>query len=117
MLAFCVFALTDKRNRARPGASLGPFFIGATVALLVAVIGPVTQACLNPARDFGPRIFAAFAGWGEVALPGPRGLLDTLAVYLAAPVAGAVLGGLVYRELVGAAQPAESTGAKSDTGV
>ena len=116
LLAFCVFALTDRRNSTRPGASLGPFFVGATVALLVAVVGPVTQACLNPARDFGPRIFAALAGWGEVALPGPRGLFDTLAVYLAAPVAGAVFGGLVYRELIGAAQPAESDAAEGEVG-
>jgi len=106
-LAFCVFALTDPANRESPG-SMAPFFIGATVALLVATIGPVTQACLNPARDFGPRIFAAaLGGWGDVALPGPKGLSATLAVYLAAPVAGAVIGGFGYRELIGSAQPGE----------
>ena len=103
-LVFCVFALTDGRNRQRPGAQLAPFFIGATVAVLVAVVGPVTQACLNPARDFGPRIFAAIAGWGEVAFPGPRGAFDTLAVYLAAPIVGAILGGFVYQRLLGSSQ-------------
>ena len=107
ILAFCVFAFTDRRNKGGPGDLMAPFFIGATVALLVAVLGPVTQACLNPARDFGPRIFAALAGWGEIALPGPRGLPDTLAVYLVAPVAGGVLGGVAYRVLIGAVQPAE----------
>lgn len=107
-LAFCVFALTDRNNKAGPGKLLSPFFIGATVALLVAVLGPVTQACLNPARDFGPRIFAALAGWGEVALPGPGGLVDTLVVYLVAPVAGGVLGGVVYSRLIGPAQPGDS---------
>jgi len=28
------------------------------------VIAPLTQACFNPARDFGPRLFTAVAGWG-----------------------------------------------------
>ena len=78
------------------------------MTLLVVVLGPVTQACLNPARDFGPRIFAALAGWGEIALPGPRGIVDTLAVYLAAPIAGGVLGGLAYQLLIGDSQPDES---------
>ena len=108
LLAFCVFAFTDRRNKGSPGGRLAPFFIGATVTLLVVVLGPVTQACLNPARDFGPRIFAALAGWGEIALPGPRGLVDTLAVYLAAPIAGGVLGGLAYQRLIGDSQPDES---------
>ena len=103
-LAFCVFALTDPDNKGGPGRLLSPFFIGATVALLVAVLGPVTQACLNPARDFGPRIFAALAGWGPVALPGPGGLGATLAVYLAAPLAGGVLGGVAYCRLFGPSQ-------------
>lgn len=98
-LALCVFALTDARNSAAPGANLAPFFIGAAVAVLVAIFGPMTQACMNPARDFGPRIVAVFAGWGDVAFPGPRGAVATLSVYLAAPLLGGVLGGLVHRVL------------------
>ncbi len=74
------------------------------MSILIAVLAPLTQACFNPARDFGPRIFAALAGWGEIALPGPRPL-GTFLVYLASPVVGAVLGGGVYRSLLQPAMP------------
>jgi glycerol uptake facilitator protein len=92
ILALVVFAVTDERNQAAPTGRLAPVFIGLTVAVLIAVIAPLTQACFNPARDFGPRLVAAWAGWGRIALPGPRGL-GFLTVYLLAPVAGALLGG------------------------
>ena len=73
-------------------------FIGLAVALLISVIAPLTQACFNPARDFGPRLFAYLAGWGRVALPGPNGM-NVFTVYLLAPVAGAVCGGGIYERL------------------
>jgi glycerol uptake facilitator protein len=108
LLALVVFALTDERNGAAPAARLGPMFIGLAVAVLISVIAPLTQACFNPARDFGPRLFAYFAGWGEVAIPGPRG--GFLTVYILAPTVGAVLGGAVYgglrRSLAGPAEHA-----------
>jgi glycerol uptake facilitator protein len=95
ILALVVFALTDPRNEAVPAARLAPVFIGLTVAILISVIGPLTQACFNPARDFGPRLVAWIGGWGEIALPGPRGL-GFLTVYIIAPVVGALLGGKLY---------------------
>ncbi len=94
ILALVVFALIDERNSAAPAARLGPVFIGLTVAVLIAVIAPLTQACFNPARDFGPRFVAWAAGWGEIAFPGPRP--GVLVVYLLGPVLGAILGGGVY---------------------
>jgi len=54
-------------------------------------IAPLTQACFNPARDFGPRLFAYFAGWGSVALPGPRAMAF-FTVYIASPIVGAIAG-------------------------
>src|SRR5207302_7606480 len=87
LLALVVFALTDERNTGAPPAYLAPVFIGLTVAILISVIAPLTQACFNPARDFGPRLFASLAGWGNVAIPGPNGI-HVLTVYLFAPVAG-----------------------------
>jgi glycerol uptake facilitator protein len=99
VLALVVFAVTDERNSAAPAARLAPVFIGLTVAILIAVIAPLTQACFNPARDFGPRVFAVLAGWGSIALPGPRGT-GFLTVYILSPTLGAVAGGGLYTHLL-----------------
>jgi glycerol uptake facilitator protein len=104
ILALVVFALTDERNSAAPAARLAPVFIGLTVAVLISVIAPLTQACLNPARDFGPRLVAWGAGWGEIAYPGPRP--GVLLVYLLAPILGAILGGGLYLAVLRPALPA-----------
>lgn len=95
LLALAVFAVTDERNAAGPGR-FAPVFIGLTVAILISVIAPLTQACFNPARDFGPRLFAHFAGWGEVAIPGPNGR-GFWSVYIVAPILGAISGGGIYQ--------------------
>jgi glycerol uptake facilitator protein len=95
LLALVVFALTDERNTGAPPAYLAPVFIGLVVAILISVIAPLTQACFNPARDFGPRLFACLAGWGRVALPGLRST-GFFTVYILAPVVGAVAGGGLY---------------------
>jgi len=94
VLAFCIFALTDRRNRARPRGALLAAAIGLTVAGLIAVIAPLTQAGFNPARDFGPRLFAWLAGWDAVAIPGPRGGFFT--VYILSPCIGGLVGAGLY---------------------
>jgi glycerol uptake facilitator protein len=93
ILALVVFAVTDPSNPGRPPNGAAALFIGLTVAILISVIGPLTQSCLNPARDFGPRLFTYFAGWGDIAIPGPGEGLPFLTVYILAPTVGAVLGG------------------------
>ncbi len=98
MLAFLIAALTLDRNRTRPSPGATPIAIGLTVAAIISVIAPLTQAGLNPARDFGPRLVAYFLGWGEIAIPGPRG--GWLGVYILAPVVGALLGWGAYRALM-----------------
>jgi glycerol uptake facilitator protein len=75
LLLFFIFALVDRGNRDAPGANLAPFFIGFAVASFISVLAPLTQAGLNPARDFGARLFALFAGWGTMAR---RGHLQTV---------------------------------------
>jgi glycerol uptake facilitator protein len=111
-LAFFVFAVTDPRNAGRPGSRLVPLLIGLTLAIVISVIAPLTQAGLNPARDFGPRLFAYFAGWGAIAIPGPRGGFFT--VYILAPILGALAGAAAYQYLIrpafaGLAAEAQST--------
>ena len=95
ILACVIFALTDSSNTKAPESNLAPLFIGLTVAVLISVIAPLTQACFNPARDFGPRLVSYFLGWGSIAIPGPRGGFFT--IYILAPSVGAVLGGGLYK--------------------
>jgi glycerol uptake facilitator protein len=94
-LVFFVFSLTEVRNPDRPEGGLVPAFIGLGAAAIICVVAPLTQAGLNPARDFGPRLFAWLAGWGSVAIPGPRGGFFT--VYILAPLLGALVGAAVYQ--------------------
>lgn len=98
ILALAVFALIDERNPGGQG-KLAPVFIGLSVAILISVYAPLTQACFNPARDFGPRLFSYFAGWGEAALPGPNGR-GFWTVYIVAPIAGALVGGGLYQRIL-----------------
>ena len=104
ILSGIVFALTDARNPNRPQSNLAPVFIGLTVSILISVLAPLTQAGFNPARDFGPRLFAYFAGWGLVAIPG---LSDPawLTVYIIAPILGAIVGGGFYQYVIRPAYP------------
>ncbi len=97
-LLFFIFALTDRRNPLAPTpVRMEPVFIGFSVAIIIAVLGPVTQAGLNPARDLAPRLVSYFAGWGAIALPGPRGCEWWL--YVVAPIVGALVGGGCYHGL------------------
>lgn len=98
MLALLICTLTRDRNAARPSSGATPLFIGLSVAAIISVIAPLTQAGLNPARDFGPRLVSYFLGWGEIAIPGPRG--GWLSVYIVAPTLGAVLGWGVSRAVM-----------------
>ena len=105
VLVLVIFALTSPRNADKPGANLAPFFIGFTVAVLISLFAPLTQAGWNPARDFGPRLVAFTLGWGSIAIPGPEG---GFWVYIVGPLIGGPLGGLVWL-LTGERHVANST--------
>jgi glycerol uptake facilitator protein len=93
VLLLVIFCVTDERNKSRPHGHAAAM-IGLTVTLLISLLGPLTMACLNPARDLGPRVFSALAGWGRV--PFEVNGQGWLTVYLCAPLAGGLLGGFLY---------------------
>ncbi len=64
-------ALTDDGNGV-PRGPLAPLLIGLLIAVIGASMGPLTGFAMNPARDFGPKVFARLAGWGNVAFTGGR---------------------------------------------
>jgi len=92
ILSFVIFALTNSKNDGVKGGFIPPL-IGLTVGALIAVLAPLTQAGFNPARDFGPRIVAWFAGWHLVAF-------TKCWVYIIGPIIGALLGASVADHLL-----------------
>jgi glycerol uptake facilitator protein len=94
VLLLVIFCATDDRNRARPQI-LTAATIGLTVTLLISLLGPLTMACFNPARDLAPRLFSSLAGWGS--LPFRLNGQGWWTVYIAAPLLGGWLGGAIYR--------------------
>jgi len=102
ILVLVIFALSDPDNAGAPEPTLVPFFVGFTVAVLISLFAPITQAGWNPARDFGPRLVAVLAGYGSVAIPGPQG---GFWIYIVGPLLGAVCGGTLYERLIGPLLP------------
>jgi glycerol uptake facilitator protein len=94
LLVLIIFGVTDERNASRP-RELCAAAIGLTVTLLISLVGPLTMAGLNPARDLAPRLWSALAGWGAV--PFTANGLGWLMVYMVAPTLGAVAGGAMWR--------------------
>jgi glycerol uptake facilitator protein len=101
-LVMCVVALIDMRNTAVQ-ANLGPYMIGLVVAAIGMSFGANAGYAINPARDFGPRLFAYFAGWGDVALPGtvPGAFSWYFWIPIVAPLIGGVIGVLIYDAFIG----------------
>jgi glycerol uptake facilitator protein len=93
LLVLTIFGLTEDANAGRPSSTMTPLFIGLTVSSVIWLIAPLTQAGLNPARDFGPRMVAWIAGWGNAAFPDGKG--GFFWIYILAPVAGGAIAALL----------------------
>jgi len=92
LLALLVFAVTDEFN-VPPGANLAPLMIGLIVVAIGMSFGGMHGYAINPARDFGPRLFTVFAGFRN------NGLTDGVRVWwvpVVAPLLGGLVGAAVY---------------------
>lgn len=94
LLLLMIFALTEGCNVGRPSDTLAPLFIGLTVSSIICLVAPLTQAGLNPARDFGPRMVAWIFGWGSAAFPDQSG--GFFLVYILGPILGAAAASLFF---------------------
>jgi glycerol uptake facilitator len=94
-LLIFVVAITDNRNQL-PGSNLAPLIVGFAVFAVGTSLGANTGYAINPARDFGPRLFAYFAGWGKVALPGTFNAPGFhFSNYFWIPIVGPIIGGII----------------------
>lgn len=108
LLVLLIFALTEGCNLGRPGEPLSPLFIGVTVTAIICIIAPLTQAGLNPARDFAPRLFASLEGWANVVFP--DGNYGFLVVYIAGPLVGGIGASLLFTRLLQPVMQKKTTG-------
>jgi glycerol uptake facilitator protein len=70
--------------------------IGFVVAAIGMSFGANAGYAINLARDFGPRLFAFFAGWGKVALPGSYSAPGfSFSWYFWIPIVGPLIGGVI----------------------
>jgi len=90
LTAFLMFVIIAVATDTRAVGAAAAIAIGGTIGLDALFGGPVTGASMNPARSFGPALVSG--EWHE------------FWVYVAGPVAGAVLGALAY-QLVRGEQP------------
>lgn len=93
VLCFVVFMILDSRNKTLGNKDIAPFIIALSIGAMISIISPLTTGCFNPARDFGPRIIGAMAGWGSRAFPGKD---SGFWVYIIGPCLGAPIGGALY---------------------
>jgi glycerol uptake facilitator protein len=91
LLLMLVLAITDEKNQ--PAGNLTPVLVGAVVVAIGMCFGGMHGYAINPARDFGPRLFTAVAGFKNNGLDDGSGVF---LVPLIAPVIGGVIGGAVY---------------------
>ena len=95
LLMLGIFAISDRRN-AGPAAG-GPVLVAGLVAVIGMSFGHNAGYAINPARDFGPRLFTALAGWGGDVFRAGNGWWW---VPIVAPCLGAIVGGFVYDLLI-----------------
>ncbi|MFF0267769.1 MIP/aquaporin family protein [Kribbella sp. NPDC004536] len=98
ILMFLILAITDLRNTS-PAANLAPFIVGLVVVGIGMAWGTNAGYAINPARDFGPRVASLITGYGG-ALKDQFGDVYFW-VPIVAPILGALLGGLLYDQLIG----------------
>ena len=91
LLLFLIFAISDERNQ--PIGNLGPILVGLVVVAIGMSFGGLHGYAINPARDFGPRLFTVVAGFRN------NGLTDGGRVFwvpIVGPILGGIIGGAAY---------------------
>jgi glycerol uptake facilitator protein len=85
VLLWGVLASGDSRNTGLLH-NMGPFLVGGTVLAVGLSLGGPSGYAINPARDFGPRLFGT--------LVGTTGLFDGI-YWLIVPIISTLIGGLI----------------------
>jgi len=92
-----ILGVTDRRAP----TGFAPLTIGLALTVFHIIAIPVSNASLNPARSIATAVWGASA---DGAWP-----LVQLWVFIVAPLAGAIVAGLIYKHLLGARAAKQAT--------
>jgi glycerol uptake facilitator protein len=99
VLLWGIMASGDSKNTGLMH-NLGPFLVGGTVLAVGLSLGGPSGYAINPARDFGPRLFGLLVGTKDLFVGS-----YWLVAPIIAPIIGAVLGAFTYDWFVTAYLP------------
>ncbi|XP_073509076.1 aquaporin-9 isoform X2 [Phyllobates terribilis] len=92
LLLILIFAIFDKKNMPAP-SGLEPIAVGLLILTLGLSLGSNSGCAMNPARDLGPRVFTALAGWGSEVFTAGNSFWW---IPVVGPMCGAVIGSYIY---------------------
>jgi glycerol uptake facilitator protein len=101
LLLLMILAITDERNT--PPGNMAPLMVGLVVVVIGMAFGGIHGYAINPARDFGPRLFTVVAGFKN------NGLTDGSGVWwipIVGPLIGGVIGAGIYDKILRPRLPA-----------
>ncbi len=104
ILLLVIRAIGDARN-VGPTGNLAPLIVGLLVVVIGMCFGLNAGYAINPARDLGPRLFTAVAGWGPDVF---RAGNYWFWVPIVGPLIGGVVGVTVYDALIARWHPPTS---------
>ena len=102
LLLGLILAITDPKNQP-VAAEFNPIMIGLVVVAIGVSWGGMHGYAINPARDFGPRLFTLVAGFRNTGF-------DSHACWVpvVGPLVGGLIGALTYDGLIGPYLPARA---------
>jgi glycerol uptake facilitator protein len=100
LLVGAIFAITDELGTPVK-ANLSALIVGLVVVAVGISYGANAGYAINPARDFGPRLFAWAQGWKSIAMPGNYGnVSDYFWIPIVGPLVGGAIGAVIYDVLI-----------------
>jgi glycerol uptake facilitator protein len=102
--AILIFTVFGSAVDGRAPAGFAGIIIGFIVYGIIILVGPITGAALNPARQIGPLLVEGLTGYAKFSEH-----LSQLGVYVVGPVVGGLVGAFLY-EFVGHHRTAEVPG-------
>jgi glycerol uptake facilitator protein len=107
LLVGLIFAITDGRNQPVQ-ANLNPLIIGFLIVAIGSSFGLNAGYAINPARDFGPRLWIALVSGGA-------SLTSYTWIPIVAPLLGGVAGAFIYDYTIGKVIEARKLGTSGDS--